>query len=88
MKKEFGISKAANLFDRIAIGFLSAVLAAITYGLLWSVFAYFLISGFLTIEIFWFFVGVMFLLGFFTLDNYFIQLLVPVWNFIVKIVGR
>ncbi len=87
MGKECEYSKKATLFDRIAIGALSAGLATITYGFLWSIFALFSSSELLPIELFFFFVGVMYLLGFFTLDKYFIEILIPMWKFIIRVFG-
>lgn len=74
----------ATLFDRFAVGGLSAVLAALTYILVWFSFG-FVHGGVLPIELFLICVGVMFLVGFFTLDNYFIDILAPIWNLIVKL---
>ena len=75
----------ATLFDRLAVGILSAFLAAITYGFIWLIFALLFNVGMLPIELFIIFTGFMFLLSFFTLDNYVIKILTPLWNVIIRI---
>ena len=87
MNRELKTPEKITLFDRIAVGFLSAVLAVMTYLFLWSIFALFSFGHILPIEIFYFFVGGMFALGFFTLDNYFIEILVSLWRFIIRVFG-
>lgn len=78
-------SEKVTLFDRMAVGSLSAVSAAITYLLLWSIFALFSSGDVLPIEIFYFFVSGMFILGFLTLDNYFVEILAFFWRFIIRV---
>ena len=78
----------ATLFDRFAVGLMSGFLAAISYGVLWSGFVLLSDGDFLLpIELFFTFIIFMFLLGFFTLDNYFIDILSPLWHFIARIFG-
>ena len=75
-----------TLIDRIAVGLLSAFMAVITYGVFWVIFARGAEVAILPIGGFYLFAGVFFLLGFITLDNYVIDILAPIWNFIVKFV--
>ena len=87
MNQELKPSEKITLYDRIAVGFVSGVLAAITYVFLWSIFALFAYGHILPIEIFYLFIGGIFLLGFFTLDNYFIEILTSLWRFIIRAFG-
>lgn len=87
MKQKSEPSEKITLFDRMAVGLLSGVLASITYVFLWSIFALFSYGHILPIEIFYLFTGGMFFLGFFTLDNYFIAVLIPLWKFIIRAFG-
>lgn len=86
MNEDPDFSKKATLFDRFAVGLLSAFIALITYGVFWAIFARGAEGAILPIGGFYFFAGSFFLLGFITLDNYFIDILAPIWHFIVKFV--
>ena len=78
--------KEATLFDRFAVGVLSAFMAAITYGFILSLVALFSDGALLLpIELFFIFILAMFFIGFFTLDNYFINISVPLWRLILKL---
>ena len=86
MSDEAKHNREVTLFDRLSVGMLSGFLAVITYGFIWCLFAFFSEGDLLLpIELFFIFVVGMFLLGFFTLDNYFIEILIPIWNFIIRI---
>lgn len=85
MKIEKKNKDEATLFDRFAVGGLSAFLAALTSGLAWWSFGFVGSGHVLPIGLFLIFTGTMFLVGFFTLDNYFIDILAPIWDLIVKL---
>ncbi len=77
-----------TLIDRFAVGLLSALSAFITLGIL-IMMAFYVTQGdhiFVTLKIFSGVVVFFFILGFATLDNYFISILNPIWKLIGKLI--
>ena len=87
MLKETKSSGKATFFDRFAVGFLAALLAFLTCGFLWLVFGRNSTGSMFPVEVIWVSTGIMFIIGFLTLDKYFINILAPIWHFIVRFVG-
>ena len=80
--------KRITLTDRFAVGILSALSAFITLGILILI-VFYITQGdyaFVTLKIFLGVVIFFFILGFATLDNYFISILNPVWKFIGNLI--
>lgn len=77
-----------TLLDRVAVGVLSALSVLTTLGAIILILVYvtqgdyFFVSVKMLVGIAVFF----FILGFVTLDNYFISILSPVWKFIEKLI--
>ena len=70
-----------TLLDRISIGVVSAISFLITFYLLYAV--TFVVFYFpIPIEIIVFFTLMFFIIGFISLDNYFIKMLSPIWEYL------
>ena len=74
-----------TLIDRFAIGFLSAICFLLTYWVCFILLAI-VTQGyaivFFSLRVIGFLTVFFFVLGFVTLDNYFIKIFAPVWKFI------
>jgi hypothetical protein len=83
--------ESITLTDRFGVGFLSAVCFLITY---WICFILLLIPTqgfvllFFSLKIIGFSTLFFFVLGFVTLDNYFIKIITPAWRYIDEVFRR
>ena len=82
-------NEATTLTDRLALGFGSGVIAFITGTILWvSFYSIFVKYGEFDLVIPFYYVWVFtftgFIIGALTLQNYFINILAPIWSFIYK----
>ena len=80
-----------TLLDRVAIGFVSAVCFLLTYWLLLGVAMVFpvgFMSVFYSLKLIAFLTALFFIIGFVTLDNYFIDMLSPIWEYIHDIIKK
>jgi len=79
------------MFDRLAVAFLSGLLAFLTAGLLWLVLAGINQAGthivFLPISAIWWFTGIMAVLGFFNVENFLAEVFGKLWRFIMILVA-
>jgi len=83
--------KKPTLLDRVAIGFVSAVCFLLTYWLLLGaamVFPVGFMSVFYSLELIAFLTTLFFIIGFVTLDNHFINMLSPIWDYIHDIIKK
>ena len=73
-----------TLLDRFAVGVLSALSALLTLGVLALILIYIMHGDYIliTLKVCSGVVLFFFVLGFATLDNYFISILAPIWKFI------
>lgn len=84
--------ESVTLFDRLAVAFLSGLLAFLTAGLLWLALAGINQAGtrivFLLISAIWWFTGIMAALGFFNVENFLVEVFGKLWRFIkILVVG-
>jgi len=83
--------KKPTLLDRVAIGIVSAVCFLLTYWLLLGVAMVFpvgFMSVFYSLELIAFLATLFFIIGFVTLDNHFINMLSPIWDYIHDIIKK
>ena len=80
-----------TLLDRVSIGFVSAFCFFVTYWLLLGVAMVFPV-GFMSVFYSWeliaFLTALFFIIGFVTLDNHFINMLSPIWEYIHDIIKK
>jgi len=69
----------------VAVGFLSSALAFVTFSFLWWGLALFNLGSFIPFQIVLMGTAAMFILGFFTLDNYAANIISSAWHIIIKI---
>lgn len=77
-----------TLFDRFAVGFLSALCAFFSIGFIFMMLAYATHGDFIfaNLKILMGITFAFYVLGFVTLDNWFIPILEPVWRLIEKLI--
>jgi hypothetical protein len=82
--------ESITLIDRLAIAFLSGLLAFLTAGLLWLALAGINKAGthivFLPVSAIWWFTGIMTTLGFFNVENFLAEVFGKLWQFIKLLV--
>ena len=86
-------NKSANLFDRLAIAFLSAILAFITGIIIWVVVIFLSHGAFFdfysgAFRIVLYFTGLMAVLGFLMMQNILIDLFGVVWKYVFKVLSN